>query len=112
MTLPEEIREYLKYIAASISAAMPVSAIYLFGSYAQGEYRVNRSDLDLYIVSTDKSKQWYELTRVARKSFTRKMRIPIDLIVNHDDIFQEQSQKPYTLEHEVITNGININDFK
>jgi predicted nucleotidyltransferase len=110
MTLPDEIRDYVKYIAKSISEAIPVTAIYLFGSYADGTYRQDKSDLDIYVVTTDKSRKWFELTRAARRSFTRKMRIPIDLIVNYDDVFEYRSKGEFTLEYQVLTKGVNIND--
>ena len=39
MTIPDDIKAYVEYIAQCIKDAMPVTAIYLFGSYAKGNFR-------------------------------------------------------------------------
>jgi predicted nucleotidyltransferase len=109
MSLPDEIRDYLKYIAKSVKEAIPVTAIYLFGSYADGTYREGKSDLDIYVVSPDTSRRRLELGVAARLSFERKLDVPIELIVNHDQDFEERKNMPYSLEYDVITKGVNIN---
>jgi len=59
MNIPENILEYVEYIAQSIKNSMPVSAIYLFGSYAKGNFREN-SDLDIYVITPDRSKHTHD----------------------------------------------------
>jgi predicted nucleotidyltransferase len=112
MTLPNEISDYLKYIVSTIKAVMPVTAIYLFGSYADGTYRKDRSDLDIYVITSDKSKRRLEWMRIARMSFDKIVNIPLDLVVNYEDRFEERSKSESTLEYQVITKGVTIHDYK
>ena len=86
MPIPEHINEYLNYIVSCIKATMPVTAIYLFGSYAKGDYREN-SDLDIFVVTPDKSERLLDLSVKANMSFKRKIRMPIDVFVSYEDDF-------------------------
>jgi predicted nucleotidyltransferase len=108
VALPDEIRDYLRYIVSAIKAAILVKEIYLFGSYANGTYREGKSDLDIYIVSPDKTKQRRELSLAVRQSFERKMQLPIEIVVNYEDDFEERSKMFMSLENEIITKGVAI----
>ena len=105
---PEDIRDYLNYITECIKNTIPVSAIYLFGSYAKGNYREN-SDLDIYVVTPDKSIRLLELGVKVNMSFERRIRIPIDVMVGYEEDFFSRSKLINTLENEVATKGVNIN---
>lgn len=110
MTVAPQIRDSLKLIVKSINEAMPVSAIYLFGSYAYGVPNEN-SDLDIYIVTPDKSKRRIDWAVHARKSFGAAVKLPIDLIVNYDDEFENRSKINVSFEYEVATKGVNISAY-
>ena len=86
---------------------MPVSAIYLFGSYAHGtpdEF----SDLDIYIVTPDKSKRRVDWAIEARKAFGTAIKMPMDVVVNYDDEFERRRKITTSFEHDVAAQGVNI----
>ena len=108
MGIPEHIKEYLEYIVNCIKKTIPVSAIYLFGSYAIGDFNSN-SDLDIYIVTPDKTRRLLDLSVEISKSIGIPRRIPIDILVNYEDEFIRRCHLNFTLEKEVINKGIDIN---
>ena len=110
MKVCPQIRNYLSLIVKSIKETMPVSAIYLFGSYANGDPDDN-SDLDIYIVTPDKSQRRIDWAIQARKSFGHAVSIPVDLVVNYDDEFESRSKVHVSFEHEVATKGVNISAY-
>ena len=108
MNIPDEIQEYVNYIAQCIKDAMPVTAIYLFGSYAKGNYREN-SDLDIYVVTPDKSKRMHDWYLEAASAFERKIRMPIEILVGYEDDFERRSKWLNSVEREVVDTGVLIN---
>ena len=107
MDLPDNVSEYLKHIVKIIKETMPVSAIYLFGSYATGEYHKD-SDLDIYIVTPDKSKSRTKHAIAVSMAIGLEEMIIVDLIVGYDDRYEHLSDVINTLEYEVQKKGVNI----
>ena len=105
MNLPIEISDYLNKITENIKKAIPVSKIYLFGSYAMGNYNVS-SDLDLYVVTSDKSRRPIDLEVEVSRAIGTPRKMSIDILVNHQDEFEKRSMMFYTLEQQVVTKGI------
>ena len=62
MQLPNEVSVYLDYVVRTIKETIPISAIWLYGSYAKGTYN-KHSDLNIFIVTPDKSKKRIDLMR-------------------------------------------------
>jgi predicted nucleotidyltransferase len=110
MTMTLQTMENLKLIVKTINGIMPVSAVYLFGSYANGIPN-ECSDLDIYIVTPDKSKRRIDWAIQVRKAFGVAVKIPIDVVVNYDDEFERRSKINVSFEHEVATKGINISAY-
>ena len=107
MELPENVSEYLKHIVKCIKETMPVSAIYLFGSYATGEYHKD-SDLDIYIVTPDKSKRRLDYSLEVRIAIGFPKKMAIDIVVGYLDIFEHRKDVINTVESEIRKKGVNI----
>ena len=104
MNLPDKVNEYLKHIVRCIKDTMPVTAIYLFGSYAIGNYHED-SDLDIYIVTPDKSKSPIEYKRELGFAIGFPKMYPLDLIVGYEDDFERLSKQLNFVENEVLEFG-------
>ena len=107
MDLPDNVSEYLKHIVKIIKETMPVSAIYLFGSYATGEYHKD-SDLDIYIVTPYKSKSRTKHAIAVSMAIGFEKLMPMDIIVGYDDRFEHRKNVINTVENEIIEKGVNI----
>ena len=107
VNIPDSIKEYVEYIAQSIKDAMPVTAIYLFGSYAKGNFREN-SDLDIYVVTPDRSRHVLDWCHDASSSYEEIMRIPVEIVINYKEDFEQRSKWINSVEREVIDTGVLI----
>lgn len=96
----DEIRE----IAARIQKALNPLKIYLFGSFARGDYTED-SEYDIYVVVPDGAGRVIELEQNAYKSLIGMRRRPVDILVNHESSFKKRSLAP-TLEREVLREGV------
>ena len=77
--------------------------IYLFGSYAWGEPRVE-SDLDFLIVLNDDIHLNLAL-HIKGKQALKNMDISTDIVLNHQFFFTERAEHPSTLQHKIKTEG-------
>ena len=107
MSFSEDIQEYLDYIVDKITEVMPVTAIYLFGSYATGNTH-EYSDIDLYIVTPDKSHDRHAWAVKAAKAIGVTKKIPIDLKVNYTEGFEQRSKMKFSLENIILETGVNL----
>ena len=111
MIIKPQIEESLRFIVKTTREIMLVSAIYLFGSHANGASGES-SDLDIYIVTPDKSKRRVDWAIQARKAFGAVIKIPIDVVVNYDDEFERRSKINISFEHEVANKGVDISAYQ
>ncbi len=82
-------------------AAKPKKII-LFGSYARGEPRED-SDLDFLVVEKELKARRMEMVRLRR--ILRPLRIPVDIIVVSEQVFNEWADTPGTVIYEAAFEG-------
>jgi predicted nucleotidyltransferase len=90
-----------KAIERLVKIAKP-QKIYLFGSYARGDAQ-KQSDLDFLVIEQMLKGQRKEMVRL--HDAIRSMRIPIDILVTSESIFNEWSDVPGTVMHRAKTEG-------
>lgn len=78
--------------------------VYLFGSYATGNYNEN-SDLDFYIVVDDEVTDLIEVTTRAYRSIRRIKEHPVDIVVGTKSRFEKRKLIP-SVENEVYEKGV------
>ena len=107
MPIPQEINKHLEHIIKCARETMPVTAIYLFGYYASGKYHPN-SDIDIYIVTSDRSKRLLDWAIAVDKKIGMPRTISIDIIVNYDDDFIRKSEQFFSIEQQILQKGVRL----
>ncbi|HCW52935.1 nucleotidyltransferase domain-containing protein [Clostridium sp. SM-530-WT-3G] len=105
--MPTSVKIELDNIINEINKTSKITAAYLFGSYAYGNPGED-SDLDICIVTDDKSKRKIEIMRKLRKAIVGVQSIPVDLLVYYNDEFKERAQINCTMEHEILSRGVKL----
>ncbi len=95
-----EIEELKDKFVAQLT---PVS-IYLFGSYAAGNYTED-SDFDFYIVVNDSMSDMAALTTEAYRAIRQVKKRPVDIIVGTKSRFENRRVIP-SVENEVYEKGV------
>ena len=78
--MPYNVKIELESLLKEINQVVRASSIYLFGSYAYGE-PTEDSDLDICIVTDDKSKRKVEIMKLIRKAIAKVQNMPVDLLI-------------------------------
>ena len=102
MYINQEVQE----IQDLIIAAVPVSQIFLFGSYAK-QTQSDKSDYDFYVVIPDNSMRPLDATRVISSALRSARKRPIDLLVGSESKFNKY-KNVYSIEKEVFNNGVKL----
>ena len=84
-----------------IEAASPVKII-LFGSYAKGQVDEN-SDLDFLVIEKEVKARRMEMVRLS--DVLRPLRIPVDVIVASETVYNEWADTPGTVLYEATKKG-------
>ena len=101
MVLEQEIVRIIE----TITQAIPVARIYLFGSYARNTPGEN-SDYDFFIVIPDGDLRPLEATQKARRALsTLNRKTPVDILADYQSRFDERKQFN-TLERRVWNEGV------
>lgn len=105
--MPQDIKIELNNVIKEICSGFNISSIYLFGSYAYGNPN-EESDLDICIITDDKSKRKVEIMKQVRKSIAKVQSMPVDLLVYYSDEFNERAKSNYTLESQIFHEGVKL----
>lgn len=105
--MPKDIKIELNNLIKEIYSIFDISSIYLFGSYAYGDPNED-SDLDICIITDDKSKRKVEIMKLVRKAMVKVQSMPVDLLVYYGDEFSERAKSDCTLESKILHEGIKI----
>ena len=98
------INEEIRTIVAKFVESLNPKTVYLFGSYARGDYNAE-SDYDFYIVMPGKRKITCDTTAKAYTSLRGLKRRPVDIIVNNEETFFKRADFLNTLEKTVRQEG-------
>jgi predicted nucleotidyltransferase len=98
----------IKEIVSSILSCVPVSEIYLFGSYAKGVEKED-SDFDIYVVVPDDcGMRERDVDLIIRQSLRGKRKRSIDMLVGKQSKFDRRKEYLYSIENEVKENGVKL----
>lgn len=102
-----KIQQEINNIINQITQNIPISEIYLFGSYAYGT-PTSESDIDLCIITNDNETRKRELVLKIRRAIAAATDIPVDTILYRHDEFYERADLPFTMEYKIKNEGINL----
>ena len=98
-----QIQNELAFIKESILKTVPAEAIYLFGSYAYGTPK-EESDIDIYVVVPDNTKDITELHGAIRCLLWGKKSKELDLLIGRASVFNHRKNGP-TIERIIAQKG-------
>ena len=99
-------RTEIDEIVQNILSSVPVSEIYLFGSFAKGNEKED-SDYDFYVVISDDSIRAREATWAIRNAISKQTR-GIDMLVGTQSKFNKYKNSISFIEREVAETGIKL----
>lgn len=105
--MTQNIKLELDNLLNEIKNAVDINSIYLFGSYAYGNPNED-SDLDICILTDDKSLRKIDLIRTIRKAISKVATMPVDLLVYYNDEFKERAKIDCTIEHQIFLQGVKL----
>ena len=101
-------RTEINEIVNGILSSVPVSEIYLFGSFAKGTERED-SDYDFYVIIPDDSgMREAEADFAIRQGLRGKRKRRIDMLVGKQSKFNRRKDYFYSIENEVKETGVKL----
>ncbi|GEQ15932.1 MULTISPECIES: nucleotidyltransferase domain-containing protein [Clostridium] len=105
--MPVNVKFEIENIINEINKTSKISAAYLFVSYAYGNPNED-SDIDICIVTEDKSKRKIEIMKILRNAIASVQNFPVDFILYYNDEFKERSALNCTMEYEILHKGVRL----
>lgn len=101
--ISRELRQVKNLLAANYN---PIRVI-LFGSYAYGQPDAD-SDLDICVILDLQGRRKVDWMREMYLELSRFLTKPVDILVYAENEFEERAKLTSTLEHKILTQGIQI----
>ena len=101
--ISKELRQIKKTLASKFNARQVI----LFGSYAYGQPDAE-SDLDVCVILDLRGKRKIELMREMHRELASFISLPVDILVYSEQEFSERASLTSTLEHKILTQGIQL----
>jgi predicted nucleotidyltransferase len=102
------IQAQLNIIVREVTAMLPDSQIFLFGSYASGKQKKD-SDLDICIVAKNYTARRVEVMHTSRDAVADKITLPLDILLFKSEEFQKNSLLRPTIEYTIVREGLLLN---
>lgn len=97
--------DHIKQLVKCIVAKIQPLKVYLFGSFASGQNRVN-SDYDFYVVVSDKeTSRMHDLEKIIYEELDGISKRAFDVVVNKYSTYEKAKFYGVTLEHQVYKKG-------
>jgi predicted nucleotidyltransferase len=103
-----QIQAQLNIIVREITAILPDSQVFLFGSYASGKQKKD-SDLDICIVAQNYTARRIEVMHTIRDAVADKITLPLDILLFKSEEFQKNSLLRPTIEYTIAKEGVLLN---
>lgn len=97
----------LKLAGKALAKKFGASRVILFGSHAYGRPDVE-SDVDICVILDLSGKRKIEVLREIRRELSPIISSPLDILVYSEHEFDERANLPSTLEHKILTQGIQV----
>ena len=97
----------LRLAGKALAKKFGASRVILFGSHAYGRPDTD-SDVDICVILDLSGKRKIEVLREIRRELSDIVSSPLDILVYSKSEFDERANVPSTLEHKILTQGINI----
>jgi len=102
-----DVSKHINELVNKIVNNIQTEEIILFGSYAYGNPD-KYSDIDLCILTNDRSKRKIELIRKVRKAIAPIASFPVDILIYGKEEFTNRSELNTTFEYKIKHGGISI----
>ena len=106
--IPANEMRHIRAMTDKIVAALNPLAVYLFGSFARGDYNED-SDYDFYVIMpSTEQRNLIELIVLAQMAIVDILNRDVDIIVQKGDFFEKYKDNKVSLEFDVATDGIRL----
>jgi predicted nucleotidyltransferase len=92
----------IKKVVELLKTSTPLSKIILFGSYARGDATEN-SDIDIMIIKPTVIDRAADMVALSR--MLSPLRLPVEILIVSEAIFNEWSSTPGNIYYEVLCEG-------